>query len=94
MNRIELLQKLRERLLRVAGVREVEDVPQLFYGLDAYLNIVVDSVSWKVAKRIAKAISEVQLEFFHRNGELPALEWDLIEKKDSNRATMLEVKNE
>jgi hypothetical protein len=46
------------------------------------LNVIISVPwSWDLAERIADAISEAKWEIFEETGELPAVEWDVVEER-------------
>jgi RNA binding exosome subunit len=78
MNKIELLSKLRKELLKVDGVIDVKTAEGYYPNLDAYLEITLEEVNWKIAKKVADKIAKVQTEYLEKEGILPAVEWDFV----------------
>jgi len=80
MNKIELLSKLREELLKVDGVVDVKTAEGYYPNLDAYLEITLEEIDWKTAKKVADRIAKVQTEYLEKEGILPAIEWDFVKR--------------
>ena len=80
MNKIELLSKLRKELLKVDEVVDVKTAEGYYPGLDAYLEIILEEIDWKTAKKVADKIAKVQTEYLEKEGIIPAIEWDFIKR--------------
>ena len=62
MNRLELLSRLAGELKRIEGVKEVEEIEGYYPGVDAYLKIIIEPMSVKVAEQVSDRIAEIQVE--------------------------------
>ena len=92
MNRLELLSRLAGELKKIKGVEEVEEVEGCYPGVDAYLRIVIEPMSWKIAKQVSDRIAEIQVEYLEGTGKMPVVEWDLVERKPSEQQVCFGVK--
>ena len=92
MNRLELLSRLAGELKRIEGVEEVEEIEGYYPGVDAYLKIIIEPMSVKVAEQVSDRIAEIQVEYLERTGKMPVVEWDLVERKPSEQQVCFGVK--
>ena len=92
MNRLELLSRLAGELKRIEGVKEVEEIEGYYPGVDAYLKIIIEPMSLKVAEQVSDRIAEIQVEYLEGTGKMPVVEWDLVERKPSEQQVCFGVK--
>jgi len=77
---LEVAEKIYEELKRIPEVKQVNLLPSC--GADLTLEVVISVPwSWKLSEKIADAISEAKWKIFEETGELPAVEWDVVEKE-------------
>jgi len=82
LTNLEIAEKIHRKLKDIPEVKGVEILPSCGEDIDLSFNVIVSvPVSWKLGKKIADAISDVSWRIFEETGELPAVEWDVVEEK-------------
>jgi len=81
LTNLETAERIHKELKKIPEVKTVEILPNCQKGIDLRLNVIISVPwSWELAEKIADAISEAKWEIFEETGELPAVEWDVVEK--------------
>jgi len=81
LTNLEIAERIHKELKKIPEVKIVEILPNCEKGIDLRLNIIVSVPwSWELAEKIASAISKTKWEIFEETGELPAIEWDVVER--------------
>jgi hypothetical protein len=82
LTNFEVAERIHKRLKGIPEVKGVEILPNCGENVDLTFNVVISSpITWELGKKIADAISEVSWEIFEETGELPAVEWDVVEER-------------
>ena len=81
LTNLETAERIHKELKKIPEVKTVEILPNCQKGIDLVLNVIISVPwSWDLAERIADAISEAKWKIFEETGELPAVEWDVVEE--------------
>jgi len=79
---MDIADRYYQLLKELPEVKRVEILPNCDSEVDLRLQIVVlPSLTWERLKKIPNTISKVSWEIFEETGELPAVEWDVIEER-------------
>ena len=80
---IQNLERLNRELKKIREVKSVELLPNCQKDVDIYVKIAVSHPkTWKLIESISEAISRFKWEVFKESGELPAVEWEIVEEND------------
>jgi len=78
---IQNLEKLNRELKKIREVKSVELLPNCQKDVDIHIKIVVSHPkTWELIERISETISNVKWQIFKESGELPAIEWEIVEE--------------
>jgi len=78
---IQNLERLNRELKKIREVKSVELLPNCQKDVDVYLKITVSHPkTWELIEKISETISNVKWQIFKESGELPAIEWEIVEE--------------
>ena len=78
---IQNLERLNRELKKIREVKSVELLPNCQKDVDVYIKITVSHPkTWELIEKISETISNVKWQIFRESGELPAIEWEIIEE--------------
>ncbi len=78
---IQNLEKLNRELKKIREVKSVELLPNCRKDVDVYIKITVSHPkTWELIEKISETISNIKWEIFRESGELPAIEWEIVEE--------------
>jgi len=78
---IQNLERLNRELKKIREVKSVELLPNCQKDVDVYIKITVSPPkTWELIEKISETISHVKWQIFKESGELPAIEWEIIEE--------------
>ena len=78
---IQNLEKLNRELKKIREVKSVELLPNCQKDVDVYIKITVSHPkTWELIEKISETISNVKWQIFQESGELPAIEWEIVEE--------------
>ena len=78
---IQNLERLNRELKKIREVKSVELLPNCQKDLDVYIKITVSHPkTWELIEKISETISNVKWQIFKESGELPAIEWEIVEE--------------
>ena len=79
---IQNLERLNRELKKIREVNLVELLPDCQKNIDMHIKITVSPPkTWELIERISEAISNVKWQIFKESGELPAIEWEIVEDR-------------
>ena len=77
---IQNLERLNRELKKIREVKSVELLPNCQKDVDVYIKITVSHPkTWELIEKISETISNVKWQIFKESGELPAIEWEIVE---------------
>ena len=78
---IQNLERLNRELKKIREVKSVELLPNCQKDVDVYIKITVSHPkTWELIEKISETISNVKWQIFQESGELPAIEWEIVEE--------------
>ena len=78
---IQNLERLNQELKKIREVKSVELLPNCQKDVDVYIKITVSRPkTWELIEKISETISNVKWEVFQESGELPSIEWEIVEE--------------
>jgi len=78
---IQNLERLNRELKKIREVKSVELLPNCQKDVDVYIKITVSHPkTWELIEKVSETISNVKWQIFRESGELPAIEWEIIEE--------------
>jgi len=78
---IQNLERLNRELKKTREVKSVELLPNCQKDVDVYIKITVSHPkTWELIEKISETISDVKWQIFKESGELPAIEWEIVEE--------------
>ena len=81
MTNLEIAERIHKKLKEIPEVKGIEILPNCEENVDLTFNVIISSpITWELGKKIADAVSEVSWKIFEETGELPAVEWDVVER--------------
>jgi len=82
LTNLEIAERIHKKLKEIPDVKGIEILPNCGESVDLTFNVIISSpISWELGKKIADAVSEVSWKIFEETGELPAVEWDVVESR-------------
>jgi len=82
LTNLEIAERIHRKLKEVPEVKTLEILPNCLPGIDLTLKVIISApADWNLVKRIANKLSEANWEIFEETGELPAVEWDIVEER-------------
>jgi len=77
---IQNFERLNRELKKIREVKSVELLPNCQKDVDVYIKITVSHPkTWELIEKISETISNVKWQIFKESGELPAIEWEIVE---------------
>ena len=78
---IQNFERLNRELKKIREVKSVELLPNCQKDVDVYIKITVSHPkTWELIEKISETISNVKWQIFKESGELPAIEWEIVEE--------------
>ena len=78
---IQNLERLNRELKKIREVKSVELLPNCQKDIDVYIKVTVSHPkTWELIEKISETISNVKWQIFKESGELPAIEWEIVEE--------------
>ena len=82
LTNLEIAERIHRKLKEVPEVKTLEILPNCLPGIDLTLKVIVSApADWTLTKKLANKMFEAKWEIFEETGELPAVEWDIVEER-------------